>query len=1095
MPLKRIITILAVLSSFSALAQGLTCAESDPFCTGTIYNFPAGTTGVAESGPYYGCLSTRPAPAWYHMKIGNPGSIAIYMYSTPLVDIDFICWGPFADPFAPCPNGLTQSKMVDCSYSPAPTETVDIPNGQTGEYYVLLITNYSQQPCNITFSQTGGTGSTDCSILPPLVNSDSPICVGETLHLTAETIANASYSWTGPAGFSSNLQNPVIPDVTLAMAGDYSCIITVYSQSSPPAVTTVVINDLPDAGLVNASATTCPGDTAMMLVQLTGAAPFEVIYSDGYFFYTVPDLFGPVDTIFVSPPGPATYTLTQVSDTNCTKILSGLVFHVYNYPAATGIMTGGRTICPGDTAELVFNLTGTPPWTITYLTNGMNPVTLVAGYTPFYVPVTPLVTSTYSFTELSDAYCEGNASGQVQVAVDNPSGGMTGDNTICAGDDTQLVFNLAGYPPWTITYTANGTDPQTVIAPYSPYFVIVSPTENTLYEFTTLEDAYCSGVAGGQAMITIHEPTGELSGEATICNGESAAITFTLTGDPPWTIKYLQNGGNLQTETTYSSPYSVPVEPDVTSVYSFSYMEDASCEGTTSGTANVLVNPLPVANAGTDKTIPNGTSTTLNGSVSGGSGSYAIQWEPAAKLVNAQVLQPVTVNLFASTLFTLTVTDEDGGCTGEDEMLVTITGGVLTSTASAVPAVVCRGETSQLQAIASGGSGNYSYLWSSNPPGFSSDVPNPVVEPQVPTSYTVTINDGFNSTQASASVDVNVLPVPDAGQDQVIIYGTPTTLNGSASQGSGNYSYHWEPAYLLDNPDVPDPNTEKLYTTTVFTLNVTDQETDCACGQPDVMSVMISGDALSANPSALPPEICRGDSTRLFASAGGGTGNYTYSWSSDPPGFHSVLAEPAVQPDFSTQYNLQISDGFNFATGSVYVTVFQNPVVNLGNDTVVCVFDTVILDAGDEGESYLWFNGASSRQISIASTGIGYETRLVTVTVTSEEGCVTTKGKMISFDFTACSGIEDRAGNAWYRLYPNPGNGRINLEETSFPGEFSISVFDAYGKNIYRNDRIIFDQPVSRFTIDISSSPNGIYLFIIQKNGSDPITVKYLLSR
>jgi hypothetical protein len=99
--------------------------------------------------------------------------------------------------------------------------------------------------------------------------------------LHAETISNATYSWTGPGGFTSTQQNPVIPNVTLAHAGDYSCIITIFSQSSPPAITTVVIHDLPDAFLLNNDTTICPDAVAYMLVQLTGAGPFEVIYYNG----------------------------------------------------------------------------------------------------------------------------------------------------------------------------------------------------------------------------------------------------------------------------------------------------------------------------------------------------------------------------------------------------------------------------------------------------------------------------------------------------------------------------------------------------------------------------------------------------------------------------------------------------------------------------------------------------------------------------------------------------------------------------------------------------------------------------------------------
>ena len=82
----------------------------------------------------------------------------------PLVDIDFICWGPFADTITMC-DSLTAAYVEDCSYSPNPTETCDIINAVTGQFYVLLITNYSNQICNIDFSQTGGNGTTDCCIL------------------------------------------------------------------------------------------------------------------------------------------------------------------------------------------------------------------------------------------------------------------------------------------------------------------------------------------------------------------------------------------------------------------------------------------------------------------------------------------------------------------------------------------------------------------------------------------------------------------------------------------------------------------------------------------------------------------------------------------------------------------------------------------------------------------------------------------------------------------------------------------------------------------------------------------------------------------
>jgi len=166
--MKKLVLLIIILGfTITSFGQAGTCEQSDPFCTSNIYTFPAGVnTGTAQQGPYYGCLQTRPNPAWYHMKIAIEGSINIFMYTTPAKDIDFICWGPFNDPVAPCASSLTASKVVDCSYSPSTTEMCNIPYGQVGEYYILLITNYSNQACNITFEKQSGTGETDCTIVP-----------------------------------------------------------------------------------------------------------------------------------------------------------------------------------------------------------------------------------------------------------------------------------------------------------------------------------------------------------------------------------------------------------------------------------------------------------------------------------------------------------------------------------------------------------------------------------------------------------------------------------------------------------------------------------------------------------------------------------------------------------------------------------------------------------------------------------------------------------------------------------------------------------------------------------------------------------------
>lgn len=62
--------------------------------------------------------------------------------------------------------------------------------------------------------------------------SNAPVCAGSSLNLTATTVSGATYSWTGPNGFTSALQNPVI-SYTAAYAGTYSLQVTIAGCAVP----------------------------------------------------------------------------------------------------------------------------------------------------------------------------------------------------------------------------------------------------------------------------------------------------------------------------------------------------------------------------------------------------------------------------------------------------------------------------------------------------------------------------------------------------------------------------------------------------------------------------------------------------------------------------------------------------------------------------------------------------------------------------------------------------------------------------------------------------------------------------------------------
>ncbi|AXT53110.1 gliding motility-associated C-terminal domain-containing protein [Aquimarina sp. BL5] len=217
--IKRIPKLILFLCLFIytslSVAQGSVCADAigdngaDPFCSATGIVFPncnsanADCVGSSEVGPNYGCLDTQPFPAWYYLQIDDTGALTFRISQTANedgtgneLDVDFICYGPFPDPVSPCTAQLTAANTVDCSYLPDAVETMNIPGATAGEFYLVLITNFSQSPGFINFQQTGGTGSTDCSILEATLGPNQDICGSDPVVLDGESDGAVRYEWS-----------------------------------------------------------------------------------------------------------------------------------------------------------------------------------------------------------------------------------------------------------------------------------------------------------------------------------------------------------------------------------------------------------------------------------------------------------------------------------------------------------------------------------------------------------------------------------------------------------------------------------------------------------------------------------------------------------------------------------------------------------------------------------------------------------------------------------------------------------------------------------------------------------------------------------
>lgn len=542
-----------------------------------------------------------------------------------------------------------------------------------------------------------------------------------------------------------------------------------------------------------------------------------------------------------------------------------------------------------------------------------------------------------------------------------------------------------------------------------------------------------------------------------------------------------------------------------------SYLSDACNNYAFSDTLDFAINlDTPLTDAGEDIDIAYGDNVVLDGSASGGSEDFSFHWEPADLVDNPDIQNPTTTSLTISTQFILKVTDNISTCEGEDTMWVNVVGGPLTLQATVDNNNVCDGDLINLSAMPEGGSGNYTYEWSSDPVGFYSTQQNPSDYPNENTTYYVEVTDGITSLESSVSIVVNPPPIAEAGEDIDIELGNTTPLNGSAYGGSGDYSFRWEPASWLEQNDIANPVTLLLPQTTKFTLFVTDNISQCT-SETDEMFVVVSSDILSASPNASPDVICKEQYTLISSFATGGGGGYEYNWTSTPPGFNSTESSFSVSPNVTTTYNLHLTDQFgNEFNGATTVIVNPLPIIELmpslyppyGLDTInVCVRDTVILDAGFDSDpptnTYYWkTDNYENRFLTVASGGswINYQYHDVVVT-NGNTGCIDSSHITIIFDYNVCEiSVPEQKANLRdiVSVLPNPNDGKFLLNFKESVSDLELKIYDSRGLLLY--SKFISGKHLEGTNISIDSGlrEDGVYILVFQ-TASDYIVKKMII--
>ncbi|HPE85756.1 MAG TPA: C25 family cysteine peptidase [Bacteroidales bacterium] len=189
-----------------------------------------------------------------------------------------------------------------------------------------------------------------------------------------------------------------------------------------------------------------------------------------------------------------------------------------------------------------------------------------------------------------------------------------------------------------------------------------------------------------------------------------------------------------------------------------------------------------------------------------------------------------------------------------------------------------------------------------------------------------------------------------------------------------------------------------------------------------------------------------------------------------------------VTPTATTTYNILSLSDANGCSNPEFIahtiTVAENPIVRLGNDTTICHNHTLVLDAGIDGVTYNWSTGDTERtiEVTLGDLPIG-ETKTIQLEVMSTDGC--TAEDEISITFKDCTGIGEMAEQVAMALYPNPSNGTFTMTLQSNEKQLvTISVLNIIGETILETDPIRFNG-LYQHQFQLDNTESGIYFIRI----------------
>lgn len=882
--------------------------------------------------------------------------------------------------------------------------------GNAGQY-TLAVTVNAQTTTVFTTAQILQT-------LAPLAGSNSPVCLGGNLNLSANNIPGVFYSWTGPNGFASNLRTPTIPNVQTMQAGVYTVTLSMQGCQTTTGTTSVTVSNTTLNFQAGSNSPVCSGNTLQLSATVVNGANYVWMGPSGFSANisnpTLPN---------AQPPASGLYTVS-VSANGCT---AQQIVQVNIIQATVSNPSVNSPVCQG---QSIF-LSAQPMQNATYLWAGPG------GYSsqiqnPVIQNAQSIHAGVYTLTVISGS-CP-SASQTVQVIVNPAPQASAGSNSpVCSGNALNLTSSFiqgASYF-WSGPNGFTSSQRNPVINP--------AGTLNSGGYQLVISNTGCSNISLF-TQVQVNAPIQLGAGNnGPVCSGNTLTLTTTL---QPNTAPVLWLGPN-----GFSSNILNPSIQNAQTIHSGTYTLSVNIPGcgTNSATTTALVNAGNTNTVTAGANMPLCTGQTLLLTVSSITGA-TYSWTGPNGFTSSQqnpIIQQVTTN--RSGLYIVTITTPGCGIISR-QVQVSVSNGPVAQPGSNSP--VCVGSTLNLTTPNISG---LSYLWL-GPNGFSSTAPTPFIQ------NAQTIHSGIYSLTVTslacgtASATTSVTVLPSFTNTQVMVSANSPVCTG----GTLNLSVTSIPGatYLWTGPNGFSSNQQNPVRTNV-TLQMAGNYivtlSGSGCGTITRNIQVVVNQAPFAQASANSP-LCTGQNLNLNTPFITGA---TYVWFG-PAGFSANINNPTrtnMQANMAGIYTVQVSSsGCGSASSTVNVVV--NPTLNsvsAGSNSPICSGQTLFLSATNiTGATYQWGgpNGFSSNlrtpsiQNAVPSAsgsyfvivnvpGCGSFTTQIMVQVSSSAIAQASSNSPI------CSGMTLQlstpvSGNATY-LWTGPGGFSSNMRTPNIP--------------------------------------------------------------